>query len=187
MANAAGRSVDGQRCFVAARAARSEVDSILLTHAEVAIALAGFASVAAVLQRPLSPVQRQRFLAILFAALLLVLGSLVPVWLLEVGVIGPVLWRIASAFLLVLSLIQCLVLVYLPLRKLGASSFVVINLPVTYLGYSLVAAVIGLLVVNLIGVPTPGFGLYYAALLAALASVFLAFADVVTIGDDEAS
>ena len=46
---------------------------------------------------------------------------------------------------------------------------------------------IGLLVVNLLGVPTPGFGLYYAALLAGLAAIFLAFADVVITEDDEAS
>jgi len=38
-----------------------------------------------------------------------------------------------------------------------------------------------------VGVPTPNFGLYYAALLAALAAVFFAFADVVVIGDDETS
>ena len=55
------------------------VDSILLTHAEITVALAGFASVAAVLRRPLSPIQRQRFFSILFGALALVLGSLVPV------------------------------------------------------------------------------------------------------------
>ncbi len=162
-------------------------DSILLTHAEVAVALAGFASVAAVLRRPLSPVQRQRFLVILFAALGLVLGSLGPVWLSELEVSGPALWRIASAFLLVLFLTHGFVFVYLPLRKLGASILVVINLPVTYVGVGITTAMVGLLVVNLLGVPTPGFGLYYAALLAGLAAIFLAFADVVITEDDEAS
>ena len=163
------------------------INSILLTHAEVSVALAGFASVAAVLQRPLSAVQRQRFLAILFASLILVLGSLVPVWLSEIEVVGPTLWRTASAFLLVIGLTSSFVLIYRPLKRLGAGSFLVINLPVTYLGYGLMAAVVGLLVVNLLVVPTPGFGLYYAALLALLSSVFIAFADVVIIGDDETS
>ncbi len=163
------------------------IDSILLTHAEVAVALAGFASVAAVLRRPLSPVQRQRFLVILFAALSLVMGSLVPVWLSELGVGDPACWRIASAFLLLLVLTHAFVLIYLPLRTLGASILRVINLPVTYVGYGLMAAMLGLLVVNLLGVPTPGFGLYYASLLAGLAAIFLAFADVVITEDDEAS
>ncbi len=161
------------------------MDSILLTNAEVAVALAGFASVAAVLRRPLSPVQRQRFLVILFAALGLVLGSLVPVWLSKLEVSGPALWRIASVFLLVLFLTHGFVLVYLPLRKLGASILVVINLPVTYVGFGIATVTPGLLVVNLLGVPTPGFGLYYAALLTFLAAVFFAFADIVV--DDETS
>ena len=65
------------------------IDSILLTHAEVAVALAGFASVAAVLRRPLSPVHRQRFFAILFAALVLVLGSLVGI---QGRIVGEQIW-----------------------------------------------------------------------------------------------
>jgi len=108
------------------------IDAILLTHAEVTAALAGFASVAAVLRRPLAPIQRQRFFSILFAALALVLGSLVPVWLSEFGVVAPALWRIASAFLLVVGTAHLFFVVYLPLRTLGVSSLIVINMPVTY-------------------------------------------------------
>ena len=163
------------------------VDSILLTHAEVTVALAGFASVAAVLRRPLSPIQRQRFFSILFAALALVLGSLVPLWLSEVEVVGPALWRTASAFLLVLVLAHIFAVLYLPLRTLGMRSLIVINMPVTYLVHGLVAAALGLLVINLVGVPTPDFGLYYAALLAGLVAVFFVFADAVVIGDNETS
>jgi len=57
------------------------VQSILETHAEVAMALGGFASVAAALGRPLSALRRQRFLALLFLALTLVLRKrcVVPV------------------------------------------------------------------------------------------------------------
>ena len=44
-----------------------------------------------------------------------------------------------------------------------------------------------LLGINLLAVPVPGFGLYYAALLAGLASVFIGFADTVIIGGDEGS
>ena len=122
-----------------------------------------------------------------FGALTLVLGSLVPVWLSEIEVAGPALWRAASAFLLVLVLAHLFFVVYLPLRTLGVRSLLVINMPVTYFAYGLVAAALGLLVINLVGVPTPDFGLYYAALLAALAAVFFAFADVVVIEDNETS
>ena len=160
------------------------IESILLTHAEVAIALAGFASVAAVLQRPLSPVQRQRFLVILFSALFLVLGSLLPVWLSAIELVGPELWSTATAILLVLYLTGALFLIYLPLRRLGLRSFMVINLPVTILGWGITVAAFVLLGLNFLVVPTPGFGLYYASLLASLCGVFIAFADVVVSGGD---
>ncbi len=163
------------------------IHSILLTHAEVAVTLAGFASVAAVLRRPLSAVQRQRFLAILFASLIQILASVVPPWLSELGVVGPALWRIASVFLLVLSLVSFFSLIYGPLRRLGAHSFLVINLPFSFLGYGLLAAVYVLLGINLLAVSMPGFGLYYAALLAGLGGVFIGFADVVLTGDDKTS
>jgi hypothetical protein len=58
-----------------------DMQSVLQTHAEVAMALGGFASVVAALGRPLSGVRRQRFLALLFLALVQVLTCLLPIWL----------------------------------------------------------------------------------------------------------
>jgi hypothetical protein len=161
------------------------IDSILLTHAELAIALAGFASVAAVLRRPLSAIQRQRFFTILFSSLFQVFFSILPLWLAELEIVGSGLWRTASALYLALMFPLLLFSVYLPLRKLGAS-FAIINSPATYIVYGLIASVVGLLVTNL-SVSAPGFGLYYAALFAGLSSVFLVFADVVVTGDGETS
>ena len=162
------------------------IDSILLTHAELAIALAGFASVAAVLRRPLSTIQRQRFFSILFSSLFQVSFSILPLWLAEIEIAGPGLWRTASALYLALMFPLLLFTVYLPLRKLDAHSFTVINLPVTYISYGLIASLLGLLVANLL-VSAPGFGLYYAALFSGMCTAFLIFADVVVVGDDEAS
>jgi hypothetical protein len=162
------------------------IDSILLTHAELAIALAGFASVAAVLRRPLSAIQRQRFFTILFSSLFQVFFSILPLWLAELEIVGSGLWRTASALYLALMFPLLLFAVYLPLRKLGARSFAIINSAATYIVYGLIASVVGLLVTNLL-VSAPGFGLYYAALFAGLSSVFLVFADVVVTGDGETS
>ena len=159
------------------------IDSILLTHAELAIALAGFASVAAVLRRPLAPVQRQRFFAILFPWLFQILASILSLWLAELELAGPALWRTASALQLALAL-PIAVFVLLPLRQLGARSFLVINRPITSIGYGLLAALFALLVVNLL-VSASSFALYYAALLTGLVTIFLAFADVVVVGHDE--
>jgi hypothetical protein len=160
------------------------IDSILLTHAEVAIALAGFASVAAVLRRPLSTIQRQRFFGILFSSLFQVLFSILPLWLAELGIVGSALWRTASILQLAVTFSFNLFAVYLPLRRLGAHSFVIISPSVTYITYGLLASVVGLLVSNLL-VATPSFGLYYAALFVVMVTVFLVFADVVLISDDE--
>jgi hypothetical protein len=163
------------------------VDSLLQTHAEVAVALAGFASVAAVLQRPLSPRGRQRFLSILFAALIQVLGGLVPVWLSNIGVSGPMLWRTATALVLFLS-ITLIVWVILRLRALGGTSVVLINLPITLISNALAALTFVVLLLNLVGVPgPPGFGLYYTAQLMGLTVVFVLFADVVVGADGESS
>jgi hypothetical protein len=163
-------------------------ESILQTHAEVAVVLAGFASVAAVLGRPLSPTQRQRFLSTLFATLFQVLASLVPVWLSIIHVVGPALWRTVTAFALVLTLTHLFATVFVPLRSLGANRYVIINAPVSFIAWALVVVMLGALLLNLLGVPTaPGFGLYYLALLSGLTVSFLVFADVVLIGDRDDS
>ena len=162
------------------------IDSILLTHPELAIALAGFASVAAVLRRPLPAIQKQRFFTILFSSLFQVFFSILPLWLAELEIVGSGLWHTASALYLALMLPLLLFAVYLPLRKLGTHSFAIINSPATYIVYGLIASVVGLLVTNLL-VSAPGFGLYYAALFAGMTTAFLIFADVVVIGDGETS
>ena len=162
-------------------------DSLLETHAEIAVALAGFASVAAVLQRPLSPRGRQRFLSILFAALIQVLGGLVPVWLSKIGVSGPVLWRTATALVLFLSMALTL-WVILRLRALGGTSVILINVPITLITNALAALTLGALLLNLVGVPVaPGFGLYYTSLLLGLTAVFVIFGDAVVGADGESS
>ncbi len=153
----------------------------------MAVALAGFASIAAVLRRPLSPLDRHRFLAILFAALIQVLGSLVQVWLSNFDIAGPTLWRIVSALVLVLSL-TLVVMVYLQVRTLGGSSAVLINAPVTLISRVLSVATLGALLLNFLGVPVaPGFGLYYTSLLLSLTLVFVMFADAVVSTDGERS
>jgi hypothetical protein len=163
------------------------IDSLLQTHAEVAVALAGFASVAAVLQRPLSPRSRQRFLTILFAALIQVLSGLVPVWLSSIGVSGPTLWRTATALVLFLS-IPLIVWVDIQLRAHGGVSVILINVPVTLIVNILIAGTYGALLFNLVGVPmAPGFGLYYASSLLGLSIVFVLFADVVVGAGGESS
>ena len=163
------------------------IGSLLQTHTEVAIALAGFASVAAVLRRPLSPHDRQRFLSILFAALIQVLGGLVPVWLSRLGIAGPFLWRTATALVLVLSL-TLVVFVYVQVRTLGGSSAILINAPVTLISRVLSVSSLGALLLNFLGVPVvPGFGLYYPSLLLGLTVVFVMFADAVVTADGESS
>ncbi len=157
-------------------------ESILLTHAEVAAVVAGFASVVAALRQPLSPLQRQRFLMILLTALASVLSALVPVWLSESGVAGPTLWRAASAILLTLTL-AVTVINLLPMRTLGARVAVIVNQPVTYLLQVNFVVYLGLLVFNLFR-PAPSFSYYYASLLCGLANSFIVFADVVLQRDD---
>lgn len=160
------------------------VDSLLQTHAEVAVALAGFASVAAVLQRPLSPIARQNFLTILFSALIQLLGSLVPVWLSSLDIDGPLLWRVASAFVLVLSL--TLVTLFFT-RTLGEPNPVLISKPVTYITNFLTVIIFIALVLNVVGVPfRPSFGLYYMQLLLGITIVFVSFANAVVGSHGEA-
>ena len=125
----------------------------------------------------------QRFFAILFPSLVQILASILPLWLAELELAGSALWRTASALQLALAL-PIAVFVLLPLRQLGARSFLVINRPNTFIGYGLVAAMFALLLVNLL-VSASSFALYYAALLTGLVTIFLAFADVVVVGHDE--
>ncbi len=155
------------------------MEDILLTHAELAAALAGFASVVAAFQRPLSPVQRHRFLTILFSSLLQIMGCLVPVWMHAMGEVGPLFWSIASGVQLGLSVLLWAVLVY-PLRSLGKSVVIAINLPVSIVVYALALSTMGVLIVNTFVSSIAGFALYYSSLLGGLSIIFLVFADVAT-------
>ncbi len=160
-----------------------DVGSLLQTHTEVAIALAGFASVAAVLRRPLSPVGRLRFLGLLFTALIQVLGCLVPVWLSTLGISGSLLWRIATAFVLVLSTTLVVVIVR-PQRALDRDGFVLINAPVDRVCKVLILGTFAALLFNTLGIPAaPSFGLYYTALLLGMIVIFVMFANEV-VGED---
>ena len=156
-----------------------EHEAVLLTHAEVAVALAGFASVVAALRRPLAPVDRQRFLALLFLALVQVLGCLGPIWLDSFVVNPAALWRSSSFTVLVLAALHYVFLVLRPLRRIE-STLELINpgvSVVTRIGLSLY--LLGFLF-NTLGVPfAPGFPLYYFSLTAGLAIGFVVFADVV--------
>ena len=163
------------------------MNSLLETHAEVAAVLAGFAGVAAVLRRPLSPVEHQRFLSLLFSALIQVVVCLVPVWLSIINVTGAALWRSAALIALVLTLAAIMVLILIPMRTLGASNFTIINAPVNYAILAMSVVVLGSLVVNIIGVPiAPGFALYYLACLLGLIINFFVFADLIVRGEDQA-
>ena len=162
------------------------VGSLLQTHTEVAIALAGFASVAAVLRRPLSPVRRLRFLGLLFTALIQVLGCLVPVWLSTLGISGSTLWQIATGIVLVFSITVVLALAR-PQRNLDRDGFVLINAPVYRVCIVLIFGTFGALLLNVVGIPAaPNFGLYYAALLLGMIVIFVMFANEV-ISEDGAN
>jgi hypothetical protein len=157
-------------------------ESLLLTHSEIAVAVAGFAGVAAVLQRPLLAVQRNRFYSILLLSLLQILGGLVPILLTNVGVSGAELWRISSVSYLAMATAMGIFLAG-PTVKHGARAGRVINPVVTGAIYSLGAAAYAVLLANLLLIPAPGLRLYSPAMLAGLVSSFIVFADVATRDD----
>ena len=161
-----------------------DTESLLLTHAEIAVAVAGFASVAAVLQRPLMEIQRNRFYTILLVSLQQILGGLGAVWLSRLGLEGSQLWRTASALYLGLAVLVGLFLI-MPTVRLGAKAGIVINAAITVVIYSVAIASYTVLLVNLFIVPEPGFGLYYASMLAGLLSGFIVFAEIATQRDEE--
>lgn len=153
------------------------MEDILLNHSQLAAVVAGFASVVVAFQRPLSPVQRHRFLTILFTSLLQIIGCLVPVWFSTSGDTGPEFWSIISGVYLGLSVFVWSVLVY-PLKRLGKAGVIAINLPVSLMVYLLGVAIIGTLVANIFVVATANFSLYYSSLIGGLIVIFLVFADV---------
>jgi hypothetical protein len=159
-----------------------DVESLLLTHAQIAVAVAGFAGIAAVLQRPLMAVQRNRFYSILLLSLQQILGGLVPVLLLKVGYTGSELWRIASISYLAMAFFIGIFLAA-PTIKHGTRAGRVINPVVTGAIYSLAAISYAVLLVNLLMINAPVFGFYYTSMLAGLVAAFIVFADVATLED----
>jgi len=155
------------------------MESILLTHSQLAAVLAGFASVVAAFKRPLSPVQRHRFLTILFSSLVQIMASLVPVWFATIDVVGPLFWSILSGVQLGFSLFLWIILVY-PLKALGRSGILAINAPMTIFVHLLGLAVLGTLVANTFVLSISSFSLYYSAMLGGLIIIFLVFADIAT-------
>lgn len=158
------------------------MEAILLNHTELAAVVAGFASVVAAFKRPLDPVQKHRFLTILFASLLQIIACLTPVWLMAIREVGPLFWSVVSGVNLGFSVLLWAILVY-PLRKLGASSVIAINMPITIVTYLLGFSSFVVLLVNTFLSKIAGFGLYYSSLLAGLTIIFFVFADAVTRAD----
>ena len=154
-------------------------EALLQTHAEMAIALAGFASVIAALGRPLTAFARQRFLSLLALALIQVLGCLLPLWLLQILGSQEAAWRVLSVILVALNVARMRWLVILPIRGLGEDARVILHPVVSKFVWGAGYGSILCLLVNTIGIPIrPGFDLYYVALLGALIGGFALFADV---------
>ena len=162
-----------------------EFEGLLQTHAEVGIALAGFASVVAALRRPLSALARQRFFSLLALSVIQILGCLLPIWFMQQRVNSEFGWRILSAVLVALNFMRIWWLVRVPARHLGGQGIdvqAIINPVVTRLVWA--AAFAGLLfwLLNIVGLPLrPGFDMYYAGLLSTLLVGFVLFADVAVV------
>jgi len=154
---------------------------LLQTHAEVAIAIAGFASVIAALSRPLSAFARQRFFSLLALSLIQILGCLLPLWLLHLVESPSAGWRLISIAILGLHIGRMWWLVILPIRTLGDEARVVLHPALSNLFYAISYFGFACLLLNAIGIGfRPNFNLYYTHLLMALLSGFALFADVAT-------
>lgn len=158
-------------------------DTLLQTHAEVAIALAGFASVVAALRRPLSPFARQRFLSLLALSLIQVLGCLLPLWWIDLAESTPAGWRILSILLLALNAARLWWLVVLPNRRMSPEERTILNPLMHRITWGIGWLSLVCLLSNSVGIPfSPNFDLYYTGLLATLCVGFTLFADVATDG-----
>lgn len=154
---------------------------LLQTHAEVAIAVAGFASVIAALGRPLSAFERQRFFSLLALSLIQILGCLLPLWLLHLIESPSAGWRLISIAILGLHIARMWWLVILPTRTLGGEARVVLHPAFSKFFWPMGFLSMTFLLLNAIGIGfRPNFDLYYAHLLMALLSGFALFADVAT-------
>jgi hypothetical protein len=159
-----------------------DLAGLFQTHAEVGIALAGFASVVAALRRPLSALARQRFFSLLALSVIQILGCLLPIWFMQRLANSEFGWRVLSAVVLALHLMRMWWLVQVPARRLsvlGIQVHAIINRAVTRMVWAAGLAGMLFLSLNIVGLPLhPGFDLYYAGLLSTLLVGFVLFADV---------
>ena len=154
---------------------------LLQTHAEVAIAIAGFTSVIAALSRPLSAFARQRFFSLLALSLIQILGCLLPPLFSHLIESSSAGWRLVSIVVLGLSVARMWWLVIVPIRTLGDDARVIINPVVSRFTYTVGYLGIACLLLNAIGIGfRPNFDVYYIGLLATLLVGFALFADVAT-------
>lgn len=153
--------------------------ALLQTHAEIALALGGFAGVIGALTRPLSPASRGRFLVLLSISVRQVLGAVVPVWLFSFIGSPDLVWQSASLLGLALLIFHVVWLVFLPLRRLGPGvERTVLNRAGSTAMTTLSAASGVVFLTTAVGIPFgSSFAAYYLALLLGLASGFLLFAD----------
>jgi hypothetical protein len=157
-----------------------ESEALLQTHAEISIALAGFASVVAALRHPLTAFARQRFLSLLGLSLVLVLGCLLPLWCVPLFESSSTAWRILSAILLGLNAARMWWLILLPIRALDGGTQIMRNPLANKIFWGVPPVTFLLLGLNVVGLPfAPSFDVYYVALLAGLVSGFALFANVV--------
>ena len=156
-------------------------EGLLQIHAEVAIALAGFASVIVALSRPLSPFARQRFYSLLSLAVIQILGCMLPLWVLRLLESPSTGWRLLSAVVLGLSAARIWWLIVLPGRTLGPQVTNILHPVVTRWIYGAAALSSACLILNVIGIGfAPNFDLYYVGLMVNLLVGFALFADVAT-------
>ena len=158
--------------------------TLLLTHAQLSVAIAGFAGIAATLRRPLTPLLNQRFLALMSLSFLQVMAGLFPVWLTEFIPSYPSPWRTAIGLMLVLYSVHLIALVLLPMKSVGRTISVVINPPVTFLTWAITIISLCSLGVTVGSPESPSlFTTYYGANAIFLFTQFVLFADLATASD----
>lgn len=152
-------------------------NSLLETHAQLALTLAGFASVVGALARPLTAVQRSRFLILISLALRQVIGCVTPIWLFNFVASPALIWQLASILGFVLFAWHMIWVVVLPTRKLGPAPTILNRAISLLLPLLSVATGLAFLANSLGALIEPNFAVYYFALATSLVSGFLLFAD----------
>jgi hypothetical protein len=157
-----------------------EFSSILETHAQVALGVAGFASVVAALSRPLSHLMRVRFSQLLSNSFIQVFACLVPGWMQIFFDIETQVWQVCSIAFLLFGLSQIWWIVIAGLPENGTVVGYTINRKLTSITWAATIGAFILLGLNASNMAEPpSFEMYYGALLCALLVAFTLFADVV--------